>query len=51
MNYQITQKQLSCINILLKVLQEAINRETFTQKEEENIYKTVEMLTKSNPSS
>ena len=48
MNYQITQKQLSCINILLKVLQEAINRETFSQEEEEKIYKTVEMLTKEN---
>ena len=48
MNYQITQKQLSCINILLKVLQEAISRETFTEKEEEKIYKTVEMLTREN---
>tara|TARA_B000000557_G_C20520856_1_gene336284 strand:+ start:337 stop:489 length:153 start_codon:yes stop_codon:yes gene_type:complete len=45
MNYQITQKQLSCINILLKVLQEAINREAFSEKEKEKIYKTVEMLT------
>ena len=46
MHYQITKKQLSCINILLKVLQEAINREVFTEKEEEKIYKTVEILTK-----
>ena len=48
MNYKITQKQLSCINILIKVLQEAIDRETFTNKEKEKIYKTIEMLTKDN---
>ena len=45
MHYTITQTELTCINILIKVLQEAINRECFSEEETANIYKTIEMLT------
>lgn len=46
MNYMINKKQLTCINILIRTLQEAINRECFTQEETYNIHKTIEELTK-----
>ena len=46
MNYMINQKQLTCINILIRTLQEAINRECFTNNEIQNILKTVEELNK-----
>lgn len=46
MNYMINKKQLTCINILIRTLQEAINRECFTQEEIENICKTIKKLTK-----
>ena len=47
MAYMINQKQLVCINILIRTLQEAINRECFTEKEIQNIFKTIDELNKS----
>tara|TARA_E500000331_G_C16744529_1_gene492485 strand:- start:32 stop:217 length:186 start_codon:yes stop_codon:yes gene_type:complete len=44
MTYQITQTELTCINILIRTLQEAINRKAFSGSEIENIYKTIEKL-------
>ncbi len=46
MNYMINQKQLTCINILIRTLQEAINRECFDEDEIQKILKTVEELNK-----
>ena len=46
MEYKITQKQLTCINILIKILEEAITRKTFNEEEIEKILKTVETLCK-----
>ena len=46
MNYMINQKQLTCINILIRTLQEAINREIFNEDEIQKILKTVEELNK-----
>tara|TARA_B100000085_G_scaffold248760_1_gene244017 strand:+ start:279 stop:416 length:138 start_codon:yes stop_codon:yes gene_type:complete len=42
----INQKQLTCINILIRTLQEAINRECFDEDEIQKILKTVEELNK-----
>ena len=42
MKYEITSTELTCINILIRTLQEAINRNTFSEKETSNIYKTIE---------
>jgi len=42
----INQKQLTCINILIRTLQEAINRECFNEDEIQNILKTVNELNK-----
>ncbi len=44
MNYMINQKQLTCINILIRTLQEAINRECFDENEIQKILKTIEAL-------
>ena len=46
MNYMINHRQLTCINILIRTLQEAINRETFTEEEIQNISKTIKRLNK-----
>jgi hypothetical protein len=46
--YIITEKQLKMINILIKVAEESINRNTFSENEIENIKKTVKILN-SNP--
>ena len=46
MKYMINQKQLMCINILIRTLQEAINRECFSEDEIQNIVKTVTQLNK-----
>jgi hypothetical protein len=46
MSYVINNKQLTCINILIKVLEEAISRETFNEKEIKKIIKTVDTLCK-----
>lgn len=48
MNYKITSTELTCINILIKVLEEAINRNCFTDEETYKILKTVSVLTKEN---
>jgi hypothetical protein len=48
MKYEITQTELTCINILIRTLQEAINRKTFSESEIENIYKTIEKLNSRN---
>lgn len=45
MNYIINQKQLTCINILIRSLQEAINRDCFDENEIQKIYKTTKELT------
>jgi len=44
MHYSITQTELTCINILIKVLEEAINRECFNEEEIQKILKTVKKL-------
>ena len=44
MKYEITSTELTCINILIRTLQEAINRKSFSKNEIENIYKTIEKL-------
>ena len=44
MHYLITQTELTCINILIRTLQEAINRKCFTEEEVQNIIKTVDKL-------
>ncbi len=46
MKYMINQKQLTCINILIRTLQEAINRQCFSEDEIQNIIKTVSVLNK-----
>ena len=45
MQYSITQTQLTCINIIIRTLQEAINRQCFSEDEINNILKTIEKLT------
>tara|TARA_Y100001970_G_C13548720_1_gene515790 strand:- start:280 stop:435 length:156 start_codon:yes stop_codon:yes gene_type:complete len=44
MKYEITAQELTCINILIRTIQEAINRKAFSENEIENIYKTINML-------
>ena len=44
MNYMINQKQLTCINILIRTLQEAINRGCFDENEIQKILKTIKAL-------
>lgn len=44
MNYIINYEQLTCINILIRTLQEAINRECFDEDETKKIYETVQKL-------
>ncbi len=46
MKYEITSTELTCINILIRTLQEAINRKAFSESEIQNILKTVEELNK-----
>ena len=45
MHYSITQTELTCINILIRTLQEAINRQCFSEEEIQNIIKTINKLT------
>lgn len=45
MHYLITQTELTCINILIRTLQEAINRQCFSEEEVQNIIKTIDKLT------
>lgn len=43
--YRITPTELTCINILIRTIQESINRGTFSELEIKNIYRTVDQLT------
>lgn len=43
-NYNINEKQLKAINVLIRTLQEAINREAFSKTEINNITKTISLL-------
>jgi hypothetical protein len=45
MNYSITQSELTCINILIRIIQTAMDRNCFDEEEKEKIIKTVEILT------
>lgn len=42
--YQINFTQLSCINILIRTLQEAINRNCFDESEIEKIYQVIDKM-------
>ena len=42
--YEINHIELTCINILIRTIQAAIDRDTFDQKEIENIMKTIDKL-------
>ena len=42
--YEINHTELTCINILIKIIQEAIARDTFSNNEIENIIKTINKL-------
>ncbi len=44
MKYEITHTELTCINILIRAIQEAINRNTFDKNEIQNIIKTINKL-------
>lgn len=44
MKYEITHTELTCINILIRTIQEAINRDTFDDIEIQNIMKTIDKL-------
>ena len=44
MKYEITHTELTCINILIRTIQEAINRNTFNENEIQNIIKTIKKL-------
>ena len=44
MKYEITHTELTCINILIRTIQEAINRDTFNDSEIQNIMKTLDKL-------
>jgi hypothetical protein len=45
MKYEINKTELLCINILIRTIQEAINRNSFTEGETKNIEKTLKLLT------
>ena len=44
MKYEITHTELTCINILIRTIQEAIQRDTFNENEIEKIIKTINKL-------
>jgi len=44
MKYEITHTELTCINILIRTIQEAIERDTFDENEIQNIIKTINKL-------
>ena len=46
--FKITKSQLTCINILIKALDEAIKRDAFSQQEINKIIKTSQILTQNN---
>jgi hypothetical protein len=43
--YKINPTELVCINILIRTIQESINRGTFSELETSNIYRTIDQLT------
>ncbi len=44
MKYEITHTELTCINILIRTIQEAIERDTFDENEIKKIIKTINKL-------
>jgi len=46
MNYIVTAKQVKAINVMIRVLEEAISRNTFSKDEIEKIVKTVDIISK-----
>ena len=48
MKYEITNLELKCINILIRTVQEAINRNTFTNEETQKIINTIDKLNQRN---
>jgi len=44
MKYEITHTELTCINILIRTIQEAIDRDSFNKNEIQNIIKTINKL-------
>lgn len=46
MDYKITEKQVTCINILIKALEESIKRGTFNKEEIEKLMTTIDCLCK-----
>ena len=44
MKYEITSTELKCINILIRIIQEAINRNAFTDAEVNKIINVIEAL-------
>ena len=45
-NYVVTESQVKAVNVLLKVVEEAINRKCFSEDEVENILKISKKLSK-----
>ena len=45
--YRISSTELTCINVLIKTIEVAINRKTFSESELQGIYKTIDLLTRS----
>jgi len=43
-NYKITELQLKMINILIKTVEESINRKTFSEEEVNNVLKVIKIL-------
>ena len=44
MKYEITHTELTCINILIRTIQAAIDRDAFNENEIEKIIKTINKL-------
>ena len=45
--YRISSTELTCINVLIKTIEVAINRKTFSETELQGNYKTIDLLTRS----
>ena len=48
MKYEITHTELTCINILIRTIQEAIERNSFNESEIQKIIKTINKLNERN---
>ena len=48
MKYEITHTELTCINILIRTIQEAIERDSFNESEIQKIVKTINKLNERN---